>query len=453
MKHLNLWSLLGLFIFVHSLTAQRPVYIFAHRTNDLDDIQDAIDNGANAIEFDLQICVNNTVWKVNHDVCGGSVTVDNWLDAFNRARNNYKIAAIAFDIKASAGDVSEAMIKSLVSKARAKLPSNMLIIYGVGSWGKRAILEDIMDKLRANEAVTIDMSTGSSAQQKIDFFKNAGVNNQVYADGYAANFATPGSVWTNLNTARANRDSQKEVKMVYAWTFERENSIKSVLIDYKADGVLVNDCAIYCVDFIGDDGLTNALDVLEDYPRQIRKATRADLSRWGFKAPAPKPVVPPKPVAPAPPVNNLPAATVDVNYYYRLSNTFLGEGRSLDTYSNGNNDPFMGKTGNYTGQYWQLSSLSNGYYRLTNSFLGSGRSLDTYGGNDNRPFMGQTGNFSGQYWKLTELRPGVYRLTNSFLGDLRSLDTYSGNANQPFMGKSGNYSGQMWVLTRLSRIR
>lgn len=447
MKHLTLWSLLGLFMFFNTLAAQRPVYIFAHRANDLDDIQDAIDNGANAIEFDLQICVNNTVWKVNHDICGGSVTVDSWLDAFNQARNNSRIAAIAFDIKASAGDVSKAMIQSLVGKARAKLPSNMLIIYGVGSWDKRAILEHIMHDLRANEAVTIDMSSGSSAQQKIDFFRKAGVNNQVYADGYAANFATPGSVWTNLNTAKANRDSQKEVKMVYSWTYERENSIKKVLIDYKADGILVNDCAIYCVDYIGDDGLTNALDVLEDYPGQIRKATRADLSRWGFKASAPKATPPPQPV------NNLPAAAVDVNYYYRLTNTFLGEGRSLDTYSNGNNDPFMGKTGNYSGQYWQLTPLGNGYYRLTNSFLGSGRSLDTYGGDDNRPFMGNTGNYSGQYWKLTELRPGVYRLTNSFLGDLRSLDTYSGNDNQPFMGETGNYSGQMWILTRLGRVR
>ncbi len=37
--------------------------------------------------------------------------------------------------------------------------------------------------------------------------------------------------------------------------------------------------------------------------------------------------------------------------WYRLTNMFLKEARSLDTYSNANNAPFMGQTGNFSGQY------------------------------------------------------------------------------------------------------
>lgn len=95
------------------------------------------------------------------------------------------------------------------------------------------------------------------------------------------------------------------------------------------------------------------------------------------------------------------ATAVPTGSWYRFTNMFLGEDRSLDTYSNAGNEPFMGDTGNYSGQYWQFTPLSGGYFRLTNMFLGSGRSLDTYSDLGNEPFMGNTGNYSGQYWKIT----------------------------------------------------
>ena len=85
----------------------------------------------------------------------------------------------------------------------------------------------------------------------------------------------------------------------------------------------------------------------------------------------------------------------------------------------------LGQTGNFSGQMWRMTPLGNGYFRLTNAFLGHGRPLDTYSGGQNDPFMGTTGNHTGQYWKLTPLGNGTYRLTNHFLGAGRSLDTYS----------------------------
>ena len=66
--------------------------------------------------------------------------------------------------------------------------------------------------------------------------------------------------------------------------------------------------------------------------------------------------------------------------------------------------------------------------------------------------MGKTGNYSGQYWKLTDMGDGTFRLTNAFLKESRSLDTYSGTENKPFMGDTGNYSGQFWTLTKIKLI-
>ena len=39
---------------------------------------------------------------------------------------------------------------------------------------------------------------------------------------------------------------------------------------------------------------------------------------------------------------------IDPRSYYRLTNSFLGPGRSLDTYSDGENALFMGQTGSYS---------------------------------------------------------------------------------------------------------
>lgn len=141
---------------------------------------------------------------------------------------------------------------------------------------------------------------------------------------------------------------------------------------------------------------------------------------------------------------------IDPNKWYRLTNSYLKGGRSLDTYSDGENKPFMGETGNFSGQYWKLTPIGNGYYRLTNKFLGESRSLDTYRDKENKPFMGKTGDYSGQYWKLSIDKNGSYRLTNKFLGKSRSLDTYSDKENKPFMGKTGSYSGQYWELSQIN---
>ena len=94
-------------------------------------------------------------------------------------------------------------------------------------------------------------------------------------------------------------------------------------------------------------------------------------------------------------------APVDSSKWYRLTNEFLGATRSLDTYSDGENAPFMDTTSAATGQLWKFTPLKDGYYRLTNQFLGAKRSLDTYADEGNAPFMGETGEATGQAWKLT----------------------------------------------------
>lgn len=93
--------------------------------------------------------------------------------------------------------------------------------------------------------------------------------------------------------------------------------------------------------------------------------------------------------------------------WFHIQNLALGSAYSIDT-------GVIAATGNYSGQYWQLSPLGSGYYRLTNSYQGDGMSFDTWQ-------MATTGNYSGQYWLLEPVTDGVYRMTNDYLGVDTSL--------------------------------
>ena len=144
--------------------------------------------------------------------------------------------------------------------------------------------------------------------------------------------------------------------------------------------------------------------------------------------------------------------SIDERYYYRLTNSYLGEAYSLDTAPNDPNLPMMTKSGNSSGQYWKFTLFNScGCYRLTNVFLGPERALDTYPAGEHGPFMAPSGNSSGQCWHPTRAADGYVRLTNDYLGNSHSLDTYSDAEHKPFMGETSNASGQLWKLTRLRR--
>src|SRR6266478_616542 len=102
-----------------------------------------------------------------------------------------------------------------------------------------------------------------------------------------------------------------------------------------------------------------------------------------------------------PPAKRRDAMSFDTAFYYRLTNSFLGAGQSLDVIPDGSCHLKMAQTGNYSGQFWTLALRGDGTYKLTNDFTGPGKSLDTYS-DSHQPFL-DTGDHSGQHWTLTPL--------------------------------------------------
>lgn len=88
--------------------------------------------------------------------------------------------------------------------------------------------------------------------------------------------------------------------------------------------------------------------------------------------------------------------------WWKITNRSRGDGFALDTSK-------MARTGNYSGQLWRcMPTEMAGWVRLINSFNGELKSLDTYS-NTWEAFMADTENRSGQYWRFVKVEAPAAR--------------------------------------------
>jgi len=147
----------------------------------------------------------------------------------------------------------------------------------------------------------------------------------------------------------------------------------------------------------------------------------------------------------------------DPNYYYRLTNDFLGAGESLDTFSGGGYECYMGTTGGFTGQFWYFTPINGapGYYTMQNQFGGPTRGLEGADSPGACFLAGPLvpGQFTGMMWKpvsAAQFSPGRYFLQSLNFGSAKSLDTpFLGTEPHPSMQPTGGFTGQFWTFTRL----
>jgi len=141
------------------------------------------------------------------------------------------------------------------------------------------------------------------------------------------------------------------------------------------------------------------------------------------------------------------------NGYYRLTNKWLGDGKSLDVVNDGTNSKIqLAESKRVTGQAWKLTLVGDGYYRLTTEWLGADRSLNVINDDtDSKLNLAQSSNATGQYWKVTPIGGGYYRLTTKWLGEERSLDVINDDhRNKVQLAETSEVEGQFWKLAAIS---
>lgn len=107
-------------------------------------------------------------------------------------------------------------------------------------------------------------------------------------------------------------------------------------------------------------------------------------------------------------------------------------------------DKLIVKSGESGNRQWDLNDLGTGFYTLT----ADGKALDVNASNKDRVMMSASGASSSQRWKMTPVGADYFRLTNESLGDGKSLEAVTFSRYVVEMVKSSDTDpAQLWKLT------
>ena len=156
---------------------------------------------------------------------------------------------------------------------------------------------------------------------------------------------------------------------------------------------------------------------------------------------------------------------IDSNTFYRITNSVLGSGFSLDVVNT--DGPPTGEvditpSGLFSGQVWQFinpTEPDNGPYYLSSSFLGAEKKLDFSIGADHTyiPLLKNFTATTDQTWivkkhndTVSGLNTTTYRIEPNYLNGTQAL-TANSTTKQPFLAVPGG-GYQHWVLTPVMKI-
>ena len=144
----------------------------------------------------------------------------------------------------------------------------------------------------------------------------------------------------------------------------------------------------------------------------------------------------------------------DGKTWYRLQNTF--QGHSLDVINDGEGSKDgliqMMRTGNFSGQHWQLFPNPDGTYALRTLFLGPDRQLDIYANEKTKPHLAKAEWVSGQIWKILPWGDGTWHLENLYTGPNWYLDTMEGGAKVAMNQANPGRPTERWTITPIRKI-
>lgn len=140
----------------------------------------------------------------------------------------------------------------------------------------------------------------------------------------------------------------------------------------------------------------------------------------------------------------------DENKYYRLTNIWMGEDRSLDVNPD-NLTMMMAPTSNANGQFWKFHVQGDDVFKLSTKWQGDNKVIDVINdGVNNRMVLAKSAGYSGQYWRIEKAGNGLYRLINGWQTN-KCLDSDSEQTGYgAFLNPAGNFASQFWVISELT---
>lgn len=232
---------------IEMLTAERafeprPFYIVGHNPNSMAQVREALAEGANAIEPDVNVYADRP-----DELCishGRGDDDDPSLVTFLRglhdlaAQPGSPLALVVFDCKPAVATPAHG--ERLLNAIRHELTSDLAltIIISVGKIAEGAIFDRIGSGLGAREGAMIDAEDDPAAVAT--FFRNRGIAHACYGNGISVMNSIVGPFYRRtIEQACMLKAAQFEPRFVYAWSVNDDDEIREYL-RIGADGLITD---------------------------------------------------------------------------------------------------------------------------------------------------------------------------------------------------------------------
>jgi hypothetical protein len=224
---------------------KRKFYVIGHNPNTLEEAEEFLRAGANALEPDVCFdAARPERFYVSHGTIGANpFTPEHSLVNYLRGlramladgANDYNLALIAFDIKTPTFDINELVRLIFDDFSSHPRCEGVAILITVGSLSDVGFL-NAYDQSRERVGVGVDEE--GSARDVEAAFRGGGQRRFTYANGSVVTDVKFG-LFKSIMAAKGLQARGGVFKLVYTWVLSRDSPIRSFL-DLHIDGIIVD---------------------------------------------------------------------------------------------------------------------------------------------------------------------------------------------------------------------
>lgn len=245
----------------------RPIFNFAHMVNSIEEVSQFLDEGATAIEFDVNFHDNGTADDIHHGFpcdcfrnCFKRADIDDFLDYIRSITNSDgpykgKLLLLLMDMKtsdvpaesqlAAGSDIASRLINHLWNN----VPSNqaMNVILSIESADEKEILRSAITAIQNHDSTLLnrlgfDVGQSSSMEDIGDMYAELNITGHRWYDEGITNCLNFLFDTNQLEAPIANREADDVTSFVdkaYFWTTDLKSTMREVL-RLGVDGILTN---------------------------------------------------------------------------------------------------------------------------------------------------------------------------------------------------------------------
>jgi glycerophosphoryl diester phosphodiesterase len=216
----------------------KPFLLVGHRCITPDSARNAIQAGANCVEFDIRHY--NGAFMVSHDhrLWSPSTPLADYLANLKALSNEFEhFSALVVDIKREG--MNKARMSEVLNFIHTSVTdeTGLIIIISIGEYERREEFSTIVGSLRSNECISID--SDDDPAKVAGYFISLRAQNWAYANGIASPFRSHKDIKVNVDQAARMKKNGGIFKFVYAWAPQKKATMRSYL-RIGVDGLLVD---------------------------------------------------------------------------------------------------------------------------------------------------------------------------------------------------------------------